>query len=80
MSFVIKRHGAAMRKRTKIAVLIATAVLTACAAAVKTVPATMTASPGGTFTLERGAEIQLPTQYSRTLSAGSAWQKVGSLP
>ncbi len=69
-----------MRTKAKIAVLTATIVLTACATAVKTSPVTLTPAPGAKLTLERSVEIQLPTQYSRTLAQGSAWQKVGSLP
>lgn len=55
-------------------------LLSACAAAVQTQPASFKPAPGGRFEIKRSTDIRLPTGYVRVLAAGSRWQRVGRLP
>ena len=62
---------------------IAVACLGACAPMVSTAPATLVTDSGtepSRIQLKSAAEIRLETGYTRTLAAGSNWQRVGTLP
>lgn len=62
---------------------IAVACLGACAPMVHTAPATLAtdnATGPSRIQLKSATEIRLETGYTRTLAAGSSWQRVGTLP
>ncbi|MGM3276011.1 hypothetical protein [Ralstonia sp. 24A2] len=64
------------------AACIAVAALGACAPMVSTAPATLaidSATSPSHLQLKTPTEIRLETGYTRTLAAGSNWQRVGSL-
>ena len=65
------------------AVCIAVAALGACAPMVSTAPAALTADSAtgaSRLQLKTPTEIRLETGYTRTLAAGSNWQRVGTVP
>ena len=53
--------------------------LAGCATSVVSVPANFSAAAGPEMTLASNASILLPTGYTRLLSQGSRWRKVGTL-
>jgi hypothetical protein len=65
------------------AACIAVAALGACAPMVSTAPATLatdSATSSSRLQLKTPTEIRLETGYTRTLAAGSNWQRVGTVP
>jgi hypothetical protein len=70
-----------MNKKQLTSILAAAAmVLAGCATAVKTEPVNFVPSPGAEIIVTRAVDIQLPTQYTRTLPKDSRWRKVGTVP
>lgn len=70
-----------MLNQIRAAILLA-AILTlaGCAAAIVATPVSLVSRPPVDISISRTVEITLSTHYTRMLSQGSRWRKVGALP